>query len=780
MSPKPSLAKAVSRRFAVVFFLASVTSIASAIVFSGLYRDFSDYYSKTLPATIAASNLRESALHVTLVKQRLAATNSELIHQSLTMELRKHMAQAMVAIQALRKIGLHSATVDEIERGYGILSSNIEETLTLADKRIAFVNHVQDMAARLNQISRSSLVNFSPSSQRASLQARVVIGHQIRLLLGLSTELDRGSIERAEVEFRKGSRFLDGLLPTLQEEADQNLTHLHNELNYLGIGGRDAFRFRMRFLDMLDKVEELDSTSTFLGNQVSDQIGRFEKSLEESGAKRLAELADNMLRFYWLLLLPPLATVFLGLEAFRYIQRRVIRNIERLEANMRLNADGTVCAIEITSPLQEVASMERSAAIFLEKRTEAERRLVAAQTDLRHALARAEAGERSKSDFLAKISHELRTPLHAIMGYAHLLRQRLDPASNLDSYARSIEAGSTRLLAQIEEILYFSKFGSADYHVKLAPCRIRHVFSEVADSARLRASQVNLQLAFKPGDKVPELVLLNEELLRQILENLISNAIKYTEKGQVLLTSDYKEGRLLMSVQDTGIGISAEDRERMFLPFVQLGQLKEKRDGVGLGLAIVHGAVQRLNGSIGIDEAPGGGTIFFVSIPCAQVVDDAATRSAPDDQRKTAVCGMAERAKGDRSAAGGSAPLAKVLVAEDEPVLAELEREILEFEGYQVTLASTGEEAYAYFLAAPKDYALLISDQRMPGMQGTELIDKVLQLRPELPVVLISGDKDIIGNKSFTRANFRHLQKPVPADLMLATLKTLLQQSCAG
>jgi DNA-binding NtrC family response regulator len=95
-------------------------------------------------------------------------------------------------------------------------------------------------------------------------------------------------------------------------------------------------------------------------------------------------------------------------------------------------------------------------------------------------------------------------------------------------------------------------------------------------------------------------------------------------------------------------------------------------------------------------------------------------------------------------------------------------------------LAKTGEEAYACFALAPESFLVLISDQRIPGMQGTELIGKVLHLRPELPVVLVSGDKDIIGDKSFTKANFRHLQKPVPPDVMLATLETLLHQSTAG
>ncbi len=780
MNPKPSLAKAISRRFAIVFALASATSIASAIAFSGLYRDYSEYYSKTLPATIAASNLRESALHVSLVKQRLSATNTELIHQSLTVELRKYMAQAEEAILELRKFGLHSVAVVEIEQGYGILTANIEETLRLAERRISLANYARDMAARLNQVSRSNLVNVNTESLRPALQARVIIGHQIRLLLGLSTEIDRGEINRSSVEFQNGTQALEVLLPTLRDEADHHLANLHKELVHLGTGARDAFRFRLEYLDLLDKVEELDTSSTFLGSQVSDRIGRFENSLEQSSAQRLASLANDMLRFYWLLLLPPLATVFLGLEAFRYIQRKVIRNIERLEQNMRLNADGTVSNIEITSPLPEVASMERSASIFLEKRTEAERRLVAAQMDLRHALTRAEAGERSKSDFLAKISHELRTPLHAIMGYAHLLRQRLDSTSNLHAYACAIESGSTRLLSQIEEILYFSKFESSDYHVKLEPSRIRALVSEVANSARLRAAQANLQLDFRAGERVPEIVLTNEELIRQILENLLSNAIKYTEKGGVQLTVDYTEENLKLTIQDTGIGISEADRERMFLPFVQLGQSKEKRDGVGLGLAIVHAAVQRLNGSIGTAETPGGGTTFFVSIPCTQVVDELASKPASNDSSAVASPGATHRAPRFQSAAGRQASRGRVLVAEDEPVLAELQREILEFEGYQVTLAKAGDEAYAFFAAAPDQFLLLISDQRMPGMLGTELINKVLQLRPELPVVLISGDKDIIGNKSFTKANFRHLQKPVPPDVMLDTLETLLHRSSTG
>lgn len=803
MKQPHSLATAISRRFTTVFLLATITSLVTAIAFSYLYRSYSGYYTSTLPATIAASRLREETLHLDISAQQLAQTNSDLTRQAISNDIKMSTARAQAALQQLQGLTLESERIDEIDSKFTLLLTSIERVQQLALERVELEKYAGDSAARLNEISRSDIMTKPPQPGSNVVAFRAKAGNQVRLLFSQVTEDDRDIINRASAEFRRETQAMDELLPTLSGPSAAALADLHAELTYLGIGARDVFRVRTEYLDLLQSVDEAANLHRFYANQISAEISDFEQALIADGTLKLSEIARDMSRFYWLLLLPPIAVLLVGFETFRYVRRRVIKSIVNLETSMRRNVEGRTSGIEVTSPLREVRSMEKSAKIFVDRRNAAEQKLIEAQKDLKGALARAEAGERSKSEFLARMSHEFRSPLHAIMGYARLVHDKSDPGSRHRAYARSIELGGARLLTQIEEILHFSKLDSDLQEVALAPCRIADLIEEAEDAVRLKAQQQGLTLEVRLGPDMPKTVMSNDELIIQIINNLLTNAVKYTPHGKVSLTADYRDDQLIFVVQDTGIGISAADRARMFLPFVQLGQDGNRTEGVGLGLAIVQSAVQRLRGTIGVDETPGGGTTFFVSIPCLEyrpedgfepvapdLLDSPAqatdTASAYDETRANTVSeppGKAARFSTDGSTGHEPLPGARpgpelrILVVDDEPALAELQREVLESNGYKVTVALSGEEGLRIFSDAPDAFAGLISDHRMPGMLGVEMIGKVLEIRPNLPVILMSGDTNIIGNRFFMGANFKHLQKPVSLNKLIAELGRMLQSN---
>lgn len=808
MNQPHSLATAISRRFMTVFLLTTIASVVAAIAFSYLYRSYRTYYTSTMPATVAASDLLEATLQIDISAQRMAQTTSDLMREAIRNDIDVSSERARAALQQLRDLKLESDKINEIDSKSQLLIASIDTVQELAIERVGLEKYAGDIAARLNEISRSEILTRTLPPDPDLIEFRAKVGKQIRLLLSQVTEDDREVINRESAAFRREVQTMDALLLSLSDPSATALADLHAELTYLGIGARDTFRVRLDYLELLQKVDEAANLHRFYANQVSTQIDDFEQALIADGAVKLSDLAREMFRFYWLLLLPPIAVLLVGFDTFRYVRRTVINSILSLESTMRRNVEGRESGIEITSPLLEVRSMEKSAKIFIDRRNEAEQGLIDAQRDLESALARAEAGEQSKSEFLARMSHELRSPLQSIMGYARLVHDRSEPDSKLKAYGRSIESSGARLLTQIEEILHFSKLDSDPKEVALAPCRIAALIEETVETVRLKAQQAGLPLELKLDPDIPETVVTNGELIIQIISNLLTNAVKYTERGKVTLTVEHRDDQLIFVVQDTGVGISAADRERMFLPFVQLERKSNKAEGVGLGLAIVQSAVQRLHGSIGVDETPGGGTTFFVSIPChddrqapgpesvdphandggAQAVDTASANNQAATKTEGGGAGVAHvqnaRSREDARRASSQADNAalssqnglerhepvstnhagskfRILVVDDEPALAELQQEILEMNGYEVTVAFSGEEGLDKFFSAPDSFSGLITDNRMPGMAGVELIGKVLELRPNLAVILISGETSVIGNQFFIRPNFKHLQKPV-------------------
>jgi signal transduction histidine kinase/CheY-like chemotaxis protein len=377
------------------------------------------------------------------------------------------------------------------------------------------------------------------------------------------------------------------------------------------------------------------------------------------------------------------------------------------------------------------------------------------------ARAEAEAANRAKDQFLASMSHELRTPLHAILGYADLLRKGALAEPNRTQALNTIAGSGGHLLALINDLLDLSRIRSGRLELSPAPLQLPALLEEIAAMMRVDAQNKGLDFVLDAAADLPAVVSADGRRLRQILLNLLGNAIKFTERGQVTLAvrATPLEGdrvELVAEVRDTGVGIPPEDRERVFAPFEQAAEGQRRESGAGLGLAISRELGYLMGGRISVEEAPGGGTLFrfAVTLPVLHQV----LAQVPKDR---AILGYGGRRR-------------RIVVADDHDENRQLLRQMLAPVGFDVALASDGEEAVAMARAQLPD--LVVMDLRMPGVNGFGAAAQIratpgLEHTPLIAASASSADLERAqGDPSFALC----LRKPFQAAELLDAIEQLL------
>lgn len=329
-----------------------------------------------------------------------------------------------------------------------------------------------------------------------------------------------------------------------------------------------------------------------------------------------------------------------------------------------------------------------------------------------------EAATQAKSDFLARMSHEMRTPMNAIQGFLHLAqKESLPPAA--EGYLRRVEQSGQALLALLDDVLDLSKIEAGRVDLERIPFRIPDLLLQVADMFSHAAAAKGLALAVCGAEKAPLALLGDPTRLRQVLINLVGNALKFTEEGSVEVRVDplaapEGEAAFRFSVRDTGIGLSADQAARLFTPFTQAEASTNRHfGGTGLGLAISKQLVELMGGRIWVESGPGSGGgshfQFAVGFPLApeQALPLPASPSASPPP-----------SRGRPNLAGRRA-----LVAEDNPISRELSVILLREAGLQVEAAGNGEEASA--LARTTAFDAILMDLEMPGMDGFEAARRI-------------------------------------------------------
>ena len=357
-----------------------------------------------------------------------------------------------------------------------------------------------------------------------------------------------------------------------------------------------------------------------------------------------------------------------------------------------------------------------------------------------HAGKVAETANQSKSEFLANMSHEIRTPMTAILGFTEILLDNLTKPKNIDA-ALTVKKNGNFLLNLINDILDLSKIEAEKLDVELTNCLVLEVVSDVAELMRTQAAAKGLLLEVQFDDSTPKSIQTDTARLRQILINILGNAIKFTETGSVqivsrLLNEPDDEPKLLFQVIDTGIGITEEQIDKIFNPFTQAdGSTTRRFGGTGLGLAISKRLVELLGGEIFVSSTIGKGSTFSFTVSTGPLLD--VRRGYNTDEA------VLEKAKTE-AVDEMQAPLQnlRVLVAEDGPDNQRLIQFLLTKAGADVTLADNGQIAFDLAKTAAKEnhpFDVILMDMQMPVLDGYEATRQLRKAGYSVPIIALTA-----------------------------------------
>ena len=462
-------------------------------------------------------------------------------------------------------------------------------------------------------------------------------------------------------------------------------------------------------------------------------------------------------REYYQRLQPNTMVCYAASEIYRYQERGGLLNKALIAVGMREgeNASRETIAQETAPRLrQKMIPLHARLANFIQTTTD----------ELKEMAETAKAANVAKSQFLSNMSHEIRTPINAILGMDEMILREFDDPTLME-YAGNIRNAGNSLLGLVNDILDFSKIEAGKMEIIPVDYEISSLLNDLWTMLRPRAENKGLEFLVEADSAIPHLLHGDEIRLKQIITNLLTNAVKYTEKGSVTLKVSIARQEsdkidLDISVRDTGIGIKQEDIEKLFTAFERIEEKRNRHiEGTGLGMSITHRLLELMQSELRVESEYGKGSVFSFTVR-QKIADGEPMGDFAEACRRSIAKSWTYREK-------FTAPEAQVLVIDDTELNLKVFQGLLKQTKVQIDTADDGPSCLA--MTKEKKYDILFLDHRMPGMDGIETLErlKAMEGNPntEVPVVALTANAVSGARESYIAAGFTdYLTKPIDSN----------------
>ncbi|MFA9215839.1 MAG: response regulator [Sphingomonadaceae bacterium] len=521
-------------------------------------------------------------------------------------------------------------------------------------------------------------------------------------------------------------------------------------------------RYYDSFLAVADLVEaeersaaeaKMNSMALPALEQLLEQIHQLDQLQERQIMASAARARDDITASMVQMSILGAAALLVGL-AFAISARSITRPLDEAIAIATRVGQGDLSSVIEVSSKDETGELLQALKLMTAS--------LAAEQELRRAVMVAEDATKMKSDFLANMSHEIRTPMNGIIGMTHLALQT-DLTPKQRNYLEKVESASKNLLGIINDILDFSKIEADKLAFEQVDFYVEDVMANVADLSLMRAQDKGLEMLFDVAPEVPRALVGDPLRFGQVILNLTSNAIKFTQQGEIVVSIRLLERSdtrvcLRVSVRDTGPGLSADQQARLFRPFTQADTSTTRlHGGTGLGLTISKRLVDMMDGQIGVDSTPGVGSDFYFTASFGLAVMEVAP-VLPD------ISGL------------------RVLVVDDNASAREIFLSMLNSMQFQAVAADSGPRALALAAAAWRDgqpFNIVLMDWQMPGMNGLDAVRAMRreaeQAGAEAPsfIMVTAYNRDLLMEEARDAAIDAMLNKPVSASTLLDSISSV-------